>query len=386
MSTPPTLSFDFAPIFASLDPYHTYTATPLSGGLINLTSRITISPNSGTEEHECPFGPVPISVVAKYAPPYIAAIGESAPFSQFRQVIEARALQLLSRPSAHAYIHSNHNHNVSTPSLIHHDLSAYVLLMSDLGHDSLALDRWLMDVCPSVEEATATGMRFGSFFARLGGLKDADLGSYLKPDFTNPGARKFVLDIVVRGVHANLLACGIDSAEADALTQVAVDAFTRQDEGDRKVFSLGDCWPKSLLVLSRGGLGVIDWEFAGMNAPLQDVGQLAAHLFLAHQTSPPASRPVIQACALGFYQAHRAQAPEWYYELSHRVDSWRLFGQEVVNNVVQAHWPDGDEAKREAEMKRLGKEGAEFMRDAERRAGEEAAGAPLFETLFARLQ
>ncbi|KAG8681456.1 hypothetical protein FRC08_015631, partial [Ceratobasidium sp. 394] len=274
MSTPSALSFNFAPILTSFDPHHTYTATRLSGGFLNLTSRITISPNSSTEEHECPFGPAPASAVAKYAPPYFAMIGESAPFSQFRQVIEARALQLLSHPSAHAYIHANSDHNVSTPSLIHHDQSAYMLLMSDLGHDSLTLDEWLVSACPSVEQAAAVGTRFGSFFAKLNGLKDADLGSYTKPDFTNPEARQLVIDVVARGGNANLLKCGVDSAEADALTQLAVEMFTRQGEGGRKVFSSGDCWTKSLLVLSNDGLGVIDWEFAGMNAPLQDLGQL----------------------------------------------------------------------------------------------------------------
>ncbi|KAG8681455.1 hypothetical protein FRC08_015630 [Ceratobasidium sp. 394] len=124
-----------------------------------------------------------------------------------------------------------------------------------------------------------------------------------------------------------------------------------------------------------------------MNSPLQDLGQLAAHLYLLHQTSAPAYRSSIQACALALYRAHHAQAPEWYYELSHRIDSWRLFGQEIVNSVVGGYWFDGDDVKREVGTKRLGKQGAEFMRDAEQRAGEEdAAGTPLFERLFVSLQ
>jgi hypothetical protein len=77
-----SLIFDFTPALAALDPHHHYTTTPLSGGLVNVTVRIHIS---GTEqEHECAFGHAE-TVIAKYAPAYVAALGESAPFSQYRQ-------------------------------------------------------------------------------------------------------------------------------------------------------------------------------------------------------------------------------------------------------------------------------------------------------------
>ncbi|KAG9124170.1 hypothetical protein FRC07_012595 [Ceratobasidium sp. 392] len=379
-------SFDFVSILTSLDPHHNYTQTPLSGGIVNITSRITISPNVNFEEHECPFGQGVDSVVAKYAPPYVATIGESAPFSQSRQVIEAHALHLLSQPSTHAYIHNNLSHNVSTPVLLHHDPSAHVLIMSDLGHDSFTLDHWLVSVsCPSIEAATAAGTRFGSFFARLGGLKDAIPN--LQLDFTNLGARELVMEVYVRGVRGDLAKCGIDSAEAKVLTDSAVETFVRQCETDDKVFSLGDCWTKSLLVLAGEGLAVIDWEFAGMNAPLEDVSQLAACLYIFHQTSPSESQPAIKAFALAFYRTYHAQAPDRWYETEHRVNAWGLFGRVIVNSIVEADWFDGDEMKREDGMKRLGKKGAEFMRDAEQKAKEEvSAGTSLFETVFAELQ
>lgn len=76
------LTFDFTPALIALDPHHRYTATPLSGGLVNITVRIHIS--STTEEHECAFAHAN-SVIAKYAPAYVAALGERAPFSQYRQ-------------------------------------------------------------------------------------------------------------------------------------------------------------------------------------------------------------------------------------------------------------------------------------------------------------
>ena len=52
----------------------------LNGGLINVTVRVI--PPCGDDE----VGRSPRSVVIKYAPPFVAAIGEGAPFGTFRQV------------------------------------------------------------------------------------------------------------------------------------------------------------------------------------------------------------------------------------------------------------------------------------------------------------
>jgi hypothetical protein len=54
--------------------------TKLSGGSINITVRVILR-GGGDEPARNPK-----SVVIKYAPPYLAAIGESAPFGTFRQV------------------------------------------------------------------------------------------------------------------------------------------------------------------------------------------------------------------------------------------------------------------------------------------------------------
>ena len=54
--------------------------TKLSGGSINVAVRVT--PRRGDNK----FAGDPRSVVIKYAPPYLAAIGEDAPFGTFRQV------------------------------------------------------------------------------------------------------------------------------------------------------------------------------------------------------------------------------------------------------------------------------------------------------------
>ncbi|QRV91264.1 phosphotransferase enzyme family protein [Ceratobasidium sp. AG-Ba] len=380
------LLFDFEPLLTSLDPHHTYTSTPLSGGLVNLTVRVTISPSA--QEHECLFKETGSTCVAKYAPPYVATIGENAPFDQFRQIIEARALTLLNHNSVVAYTHSP-DHNVSVPRLIHHDTTNHVLLMSDLGSDSVTLDHWLVSPNTQIEDAQTAGTRFGSFFANLTQVDPKPLGL----DFSNPGARNLIFDVAVRGVQQNLLKCGIEANEANELARLVLESFEKMCELQREYphrcsFSLGDCWPPSFLVLDERaeGLAVIDWEFAGMNFQMQDVGQFAAHLYLLYETSSPASRATVRAFALSFLQAHFPKSYMRHYGIVHRAYSWMLFGRELVNNVVEERWFGGDEKKRDEEMRRLGKIGAGFIKDAMELAGREfVASIPPFEPFFSKL-
>lgn len=67
--------------------------TKLSGGMINVTVRVTPHRRDGE------LGRNRRSVVIKYAPPFIAAIGEDAPFGTFRQVsISLRSYRDFSPP------------------------------------------------------------------------------------------------------------------------------------------------------------------------------------------------------------------------------------------------------------------------------------------------
>ena len=50
-----------------------------------------------------------------------------------------------------------------------------------------------------------------------------------------------------------------------------------EDEGKKlpQVFSVGDLWPPSIIMSEDSvNLGIIDWEFAGFAAPMQDMAQL----------------------------------------------------------------------------------------------------------------
>lgn len=75
--------FDFKEYLSGIDPIHSYTIIPLTGGLVNITARAIKTPSSHINAGKFPAHQ---SIVLKYAPPYIAMRGEDAPFSQFRQV------------------------------------------------------------------------------------------------------------------------------------------------------------------------------------------------------------------------------------------------------------------------------------------------------------
>ena len=77
------MSFDFVAYLCTLDPSQPYSIQPLSGGLINLTVRAEKDRNDASRSS---IFPGRHSVVLKYAPPFIAALGEGVPFSTSRQV------------------------------------------------------------------------------------------------------------------------------------------------------------------------------------------------------------------------------------------------------------------------------------------------------------
>jgi len=82
------MSFNFRRFLTRIDPSAKYETCKLSGGLVNLIDRATrVSPRGASRfpDHD--------SLILKHAPPFVAALGESAPFSQDRQVISSRPVQ-----------------------------------------------------------------------------------------------------------------------------------------------------------------------------------------------------------------------------------------------------------------------------------------------------
>ena len=73
--------FDFEYFLSWIDPSQKYEFQSLTGGVVNLTVRATKVLTTGNS-----FFPKHDTLILKYAPPFVAALGPSAPFSQDRQV------------------------------------------------------------------------------------------------------------------------------------------------------------------------------------------------------------------------------------------------------------------------------------------------------------
>ncbi len=84
------MSFDFKTYLSKLDPSQSYTIKPLTGGLVNLTVRAIKKPCIPVSGGKFPSKH---SIIIKYAPPFIAALGEEYQFSQFRQVCGVSVLE-----------------------------------------------------------------------------------------------------------------------------------------------------------------------------------------------------------------------------------------------------------------------------------------------------
>ena len=94
-------SFDvedhFRQYLATIDPNQTYAIKQLTGGLVNYTVRATKVLADGGDHRLSRF-PGHDSIIIKHAPPFIAAIGEAAKFSPFRQVCPIPASIEMTRP------------------------------------------------------------------------------------------------------------------------------------------------------------------------------------------------------------------------------------------------------------------------------------------------
>jgi hypothetical protein len=75
------MSFDFRAFLSKIDASQTYECQSLTGGLVNLTVRARKTSSSGGG-----IFPTHDTLILKYAPPFVATVGEEAPFSQDRQV------------------------------------------------------------------------------------------------------------------------------------------------------------------------------------------------------------------------------------------------------------------------------------------------------------
>ena len=239
----------------------TAAAAALSGGLMNHVHRVWRADGAR-------------SVVVKHAPPWVASAPE-IPVDPSRSGFEARALRWLSTRT---------DARVRVPALL--DAVPGVLILEDLG-DVPDLGAWLADGGdPGVLEALGVWTRD----------LHADASA---PQGANAAVQRTRLAVQYAAVGTWLAEQGV--ADAEALGACARRLGQRL-LAPGPAFVMGDLWPPSVRVGPRGELQVLDWEFSTRGQRCQDLGHLAAHLWMGAQAGrwgTGAARRFLQAACGG---------------------------------------------------------------------------------------
>ncbi|KAF8191533.1 kinase-like domain-containing protein [Mycena galopus ATCC 62051] len=246
---------------------------PLAGGLTNVTVRATFAtPISFLESP--PFS----SVVLKYAPPYIAADPTQA-MSVHRQVIEANALRYLAQTPEIRDLLTQFP-TLKIPQLIHHDSTANVLWITDLGV-SQTLSKYLASTPSSIATVHDIAATLGTFISRfwqimanpapvITDLFGRQNGQDDPADFLSSTALKVMSLHCVPG--------------AEILSERVRTAMQTKDQIEL-CLGMVDFWPGSILISPDGSCGLVDWEYFGLSTPGAEIGMLVAHLHLTIEQS-----------------------------------------------------------------------------------------------------
>lgn len=244
MCRPPTSTlFNFEHFLCRIDPSQTYEFQSLTGGTVNLTVRATkvlTSGNSLFPKHD--------TLILKYAPPFVAALGPSAPFSQDRQLIEARALAQFTAPDGRLS-NLGRPSSVIVPELLYHSIEEHVLVLKDLGH-LLTLYQYFSAIpdveisapMPSQEASQRLGSRIGEFFGRLHSPGSRDLArTAVSGDLANPLSKDLTLQAAVSTIDEYLTRFDIPNAKI-LFSRVLAD-YQRVNTPAEQCFVLGDLTP-----------------------------------------------------------------------------------------------------------------------------------------------
>lgn len=293
------MSFDFQDYLARHNPEHTYLISELVGGFVNVTVRAICTDCV----QESPTRSENDTMVLKYAPPYVAGRGEGAPMTQWRQTVEARALELVHRLPLECY-------KIKAPQVLKHDVEEHVLAITDLGNLPNLQELFFelggytnfrgpprtfpTQLTGSASERaffSAVGSRLGEFFALLHSPETLQLVAST-PDLgldylANPDIETAVVKITAQAREDQLMQFpDLLNPDHERLFQAIREDQARPLADDEKSLVLGDCWPAAVLVgsetqTSEPEIGIIDWEFAKIGRGLHgDIAQLLAHFEL----------------------------------------------------------------------------------------------------------
>lgn len=262
----------------------------LSGGLVNFVWRARVR-GAGFEE--------PTPVILKYAAAHLASNREIA-LDPSRIDFEGQALELLSREHP-GWL----GESFRVPRLHLRDREASLLVMEDLG-DLEDLAQVLAG--PHVDAPggrgpdtswSELGLRLGSTMARL--HRQTLDREELARDFRNDPVQAVREQVQYQSVAPLLAQRG--HPRARELGRRAAELGRRLREPGRCLVQ-GDLWPRSVV---RGGAGWawIDWEFCHFGVPGQDLGHLAAHLWMldhVHDPGNDSAAEVLVGLAAGYQE------------------------------------------------------------------------------------
>ncbi|NBB85828.1 MAG: phosphotransferase [Bacteroidetes bacterium] len=266
----------------------------------------------------------PQPVIVKYAPPHIAT-NPDVPLAPERSQLEARALRMLGPGGAW---HQLTDAALRPPQLLHARADPYVVTMEDVG-DVQDLAEHLRAVGTTVREATALGDRLGRFIGRLHRetCGEAELAARL-----HNLPMQETRHAVQYAPAADFLAKA-DVPDAETLGSRA-EALGKRLQQSGRCWVMGDLWPASILV-APAGLRLIDWELTHFGQPAQDVGHLAAHLWMqAHRVDDAAER--FRACGQAFVEGYRASVPTALLTDAVLRDCGLHFGCEILARTTGA--------------------------------------------------
>lgn len=287
----------------------------LSGGLLNFVWRL-----NGTIDS------VPYSLIAKWAPPYIASSPE-VQLDPDRIFIEAKILEGFSAGGLLATIGSE---EVRPPRFIMLNRSQHLLVMEDVCQcPDLAV--WLKET-HSTTEAANIGRSLGKFIGRLHRLSAQR--PQLAMEFNNRNIQQTRLAVLYGNIHNYAVRAHLPNAEQLGMAAVEYGKLLQQPG---KALIMGDLWLPSVIV-SQHGLRVIDWELAHYGRPSQDVGHFAAHLWMhIHRAGTPRAAKNAGTILESFLTAYRfALGPDFdkILGVTGVMESAIHFGSEILARTV----------------------------------------------------
>ena len=231
----------------------------IDGGLLNHVFRLSGEPDS---------------IIAKYAPPYVATNHE-IPLDPERQTFEARALNLFRNGNL---LHTLHSKYLKVPRLIARDEEHHILFMEDAGLETASLDHLSHSESEDVKLGTALGNFIAALHAKTSG------NNLLAQNMNNASIQKTRYMVQYQPAARYFLKAGIPDYESLGRQ---LELLGREFMRPGICLTMADLWPRSLL-WNRNTWYLIDWEFSHYGSPAQDTGHFLAHLWmLEHRSSDP---------------------------------------------------------------------------------------------------